>query len=338
MCSILLLPFFYFGRRLLLCYTVLTQFLLRKLLGVTYSPPSPLEMHYADTVSHAYPDRPIRPLPKRRLRSRLPSEVADSILYPTGVGSSRPLFQVPYDPPANHPNGVAQNGILTQRQPSSAEKGPGGEARKDSYQFRGNDLGSDDERELVGPRQRQRPGPGANASSRTGHLFSRNEASKFIKPPIPQSTASSGDSVDGYDSFENTNNKKKRKIPTSGSLGGHQSSLSADMAQMGISSSRDLDGAQSEVDGGVGHYYGTGSSAVPAVSSGNGISGAGRGRYGRGGTRHHSGRSPLGVSVNGSNTLQRDGPIYRRNYPTSGNVGLKGNKSRFHTEAPWSNH
>ena len=110
------------------------------------------------------------------------------------------------------------------------------------------------------------------------------------------------------------------------------------MAQMGISSSRDLDGAQSEVDGGVGHYYGTGSSAVPAVSSGNGISGAGRGRYGRGGTRHHSGRSPLGVSVNGSNALQRDGPIYRRNYPTTSNVALKGNKSRFHAKAIWSNH
>ena len=186
MCSFLLLPFLYFGRRLSLCYTVLTQLLLRKLLGVTYSPPSPLEMHYADTVSHAYPDRPIRPLPKRRLRSRLPSEVADSILYPTGLGSSRPLFQVPYDAPANHANGVAQNRGLTQLQPSSAEKASSGEAGKDSYQFRGNDLGSDDEREIVGSRQRQRPGPGANASSRTGHLFSRNDSSNFIKQPIPQ--------------------------------------------------------------------------------------------------------------------------------------------------------
>ena len=53
---------------------------------------------------------------------------------------------------ANHSNGVAQNGGLTQVQQSSAEKAPIGEARKDSYQFRGNDLGSDDERELVGPK------------------------------------------------------------------------------------------------------------------------------------------------------------------------------------------
>ena len=287
-------------------------------------------MHYPDTVSHAYPDRPIRPLPKRRLRSRLPSEVAESILFPTVAGSSKPLFQIPYDEPVDRPHSVVQNETSNEHQSSGTEKGLGEEAMKDSYQFRGNDLGSDDERRLLGPKQRQRPGAGVNSISRTGYAFSRNEASTFIKPPIPQSTASSGDSVDGYDSFENTNNKKKRKIPTSGSLGGPQLSLSADMAQMGISSSRDFDGAQSEADGGgVGHYYGTGRSAVPAVSSGNGISGAGRGRYGRAGTRHHSGRSPLGVSINGSNTLQRDGPIYRRNYSAGGNAGSKGIVFRY---------
>ncbi|KAL8974034.1 MAG: hypothetical protein Q9197_001730 [Variospora fuerteventurae] len=53
---------------------------------------------------------------------------------------------------------------------------------------------------------------------------------------LPMSAPSSQDSVDGYDSFENTNNKKKRKIPTSGSLGGHHTSLSAEMASMDTTS------------------------------------------------------------------------------------------------------
>ena len=171
--------------------------------------------------------------------------------------------------------------------------------------------------------QRQRPVPMSAPSSKAG--YTRNDPFKFIKPPIPQSMASSNDSIDGSDSFENTNNKKKRKIPMSGSLGNHQSSLSAEMAQMGLSANRDIGASHLEADSGVGHYYGSGSSAIPAVSSGNGISGAGRGRYGRAGTRHYSGRSPLGVSVNGSNSLQAGRSLYhRRDNATIGAAGLKG--------------
>ncbi|KAJ6053700.1 uncharacterized protein N7446_009712 [Penicillium canescens] len=40
---------------------------------------------------------------------------------------------------------------------------------------------------------------------------------------------------DGYDAFENTNNKKKRKIPTPGNLG--HSALSPEFANMGLTSS-----------------------------------------------------------------------------------------------------
>ncbi len=175
-----------------------------------------------------------------------------------------------------------------------------------SYQFKGNEVGSDDEENAGIVRryheQRQRPPSGGTGSSRNGYIVSRNDSSKYTKPPITQSTLSSGDSVDGYDSFENTNNKKKRKIPA---LGGHHSTLSAEMASMGLSSTRDIDVSQVDQDGGVGHYYGTGSSATPAKSSGTGISGAGRGRYGRAGGRRHSGRSPLGVSSNGLNYSPR---------------------------------
>ena len=203
-----------------------------------------------------------------------------------------------------------------------------GDGEIDSYHFKGAENGSDDEDGVGMARryqeQRQRPGS-MNNMSRTGYALSRSDAAKYMKAHIPQSAASSCDSVDGYDSFENTNNKKKRKIPTSGSLGSHQTSLSADLAQMGISPTRDIDVAQSESDSGVGHYYGTGNSAVPAVSSGTGISGAGRGRYGRAGTRYHSGRSPLSVSINGSNTLQAGRSFHhRRDYTLGSNTGSQG--------------
>jgi hypothetical protein len=42
---------------------------------------------------------------------------------------------------------------------------------------------------------------------------------------------------DGYDAFENTNNKKKRKIPTPGNMGGHHSALSPEFASMGLANS-----------------------------------------------------------------------------------------------------
>lgn len=84
------------------------------------------------------------------------------------------------------------------------------------------------------------------------------------KPPPPASTASS---ADGYESFENTSNKKKRKIPLSGSSGVHPSSLTAELANMGISS-HGTDGANDEAP-----PY-----SYPSPSTGMGHAGAGRGR------------------------------------------------------------
>ncbi|KAI4154120.1 MAG: hypothetical protein LQ341_000411 [Variospora aurantia] len=150
---------------------------------------------------------------------------------------------------------------------------------------------------------------------------------------LTMSAPSSQDSVDGYDSFENTNNKKKRKIPTSGSLGGHHSSLSAEMASMGISTNRECEVSQAEMDGGIGHYYGSGSSAVPAASSGTGISGAGRGRYGRNVARVPSGRSPLGASTNGSNALQAGRQmLHKQDYTSAGHQSARDTTSHVSSE------
>lgn len=304
--------------------------------GASYSPPSPLELHYSDNASSIYPDRPIRPLPKRRLRSRLSSEVADSILYPQAGTSLKPLFKIPYPESEKDTYGDASQGYTSENDVGVFQRPQHhDENEKDSYQFKGNELGSEDEDSLRIVRryqeQRQKFVPTNTIPSRSGYAVPRNDASKYMKPTIPPS-ASSGDSVDGYDSFENTNNKKKRKIPISGSLNNHHSSLSADMAHMDISSTRDIDVSQMDSDGGVGQYYGTGSSAAPASPHGTGISGAGRGRYGRAGVRRLSGRSPLGVSFNGSNTLQAGRALYgRKDSVAPDNIDGIGNRAPFST-------
>ena len=266
-----------------------------------YSPPSPLALHYSDAMSPVYPDRPIRPLPKRRIRSRLSSEVAESILHSSPSAPTDRLFQIPYFNTSKTADSSASQSSSLEVQPSNSTDGD-----QNSYQFKGNDHGSEEEQydnhSKLYRDQDQRTFDTGTQSVRNGYLVPKNEPSRYSKQSMSQSMASSADSIDGYDSFENTNNKKKRKIPTNGN---HHSSLSAEMASMGISSAREIDVSQTDQDGGVGHYYGTGSSAI-STKPGIGISGAGRGRYGRGGGRRRGARSPLGLSFNGLNYARHD--------------------------------
>ncbi|KAL8843313.1 MAG: hypothetical protein Q9170_000171 [Blastenia crenularia] len=249
----------------------------------------------------------------------------ESILYPAASTSSKPLFSLPYNEPVAFINGsrpeLTNDGMI----PGKLQGQPFGQG-KNGYQFRGSDpdSGGEDADGLM--RRYEAPRHGAfPLSQRFDSDDQRGGFVKYSKVPIPMLAPSPRDSIDGYDSFENTNNKKKRKIPTSGSSGGHHSSLSAEMAHMGISSNRDLDLSQSEMDNSIAHYYGTGSSAMPAASSGTGISGAGRGRFGRGAAaRTSSGRSPLGVSTNGSNALQAGRQLLQKQeFPSAGQHSIK---------------
>ncbi|CAL8578217.1 hypothetical protein XPA_004012 [Xanthoria parietina] len=287
-----------------------------------YSAPSSVG-HFSDMASPIYPDRPIHPLPKRRLRSRISPDTAESILSSTTSTPSKSLFSLPYSEPGAIVNGSSaipsSDGMFSPTSP-----GQNLAQGKNRYQFRGSDPDSDEDDANASTRRHQtdQDGPPFQGIVKDDQ---RKGPIKYSKVLMPMSTTSSQDSIDGYDSFENTNNKKKRKIPTSGGLGGHHSSLSTEMAHMGISSSRDLDSSQQEVDGGIGHYYGTGSSAVPASSSGTGISGAGRGRYGRTAPRVPSGRSPLGISTNGSNALQAGRQLLQKQDSTTvGQTSVKG--------------
>ena len=294
-----------------------------------YYAPSPSDTSSSATMSPVYPDRPIRPLPKRPLKARLSPEVADTIDYPPAPNPTNPMFYIPYAEAISQRNGIAMKSSMKEQghqESETTEQYDGDD--KASYRFKGNEAGSDDESFVARARrsesfkQREKQMTGGSRERMDRMKAQKAQKDRALNPGS-HSVPSSNDSVDGYDSFENTNNKKKRKIPTSGSLGNHSSSLSAslssDLANLGLSGSRDVDGA----DGGVGQYYGSGSSAISVAASGTGISGAGRGRYGRSVRRDASGRSPLGVSVNGSNAWQGRAPFPRRDYTPSSGAGTK---------------
>ena len=254
--------------------------------------------------------------------------MAGSILYPPAPPSSRPLFYLPHNGPTHYPDGsrIISNGAATSGA-SGLSSVAVQEKIREEYKSRGNDIDSEEE-DGVGILRRYQEQRTAQSTTQRGFVNggSQTDITKYPLPPTMLPTASSVDSIDGYDSFENTNNKKKRKIPTSGTLGNHHSSLSAEMAQMGIHASLDSFDSAQDGEGGVSQYYGSGNSAIPAASSGTGISGAGRGRFGRSGVRNSAGRSPLGISLNGSNALGSSrNPVLRRDLPLSDSSAGKGN-------------
>lgn len=249
------------------------------MLGYEWPRSSPLQ-HSPDTTSSIYPDRPIRPLPKRPLRARLSPEQAESIVFPPVPPSSTTLFSFPY----GHTD---DSSVLGTPRPSRSEDGHTGFTGENS------DPESDgDDDGQCGPPQYS-PSlvyshPHAGVTKGLG-----NEGPSISKP------GSTTSSVDGYESFENTNNKKKRKIPNMGGSGGHHTSLSPEMSSIGLSTPT-REGAD-DGEGAVGQYYGSGASAVQNSGSGTGISGAGRGRYGRSAVRTSGERRPLSTSTNAMN-------------------------------------
>lgn len=236
-----------------------------------------------DTVSSLFPDRPIRPLPKRRLRERLSPEVADSIKYPPSTLNSVPLFQYP-------PYTVKDEGSS----PSIGSTSPVEQGRRNdvprNYTPRHHGV-------VSGPAAK------ADATSRStlvtrsspeilNRAAARPARSEQTRQAYSQPPHSATSSIDGYDSFENTNNKKKRKIPSAGdSMLSGTHGLTADVHSHAITaavpSSGELHGDRPH------HNYST---AGSFGSSTTGISGSGRGRLGR----SRNGRSPLRALSDGN--------------------------------------
>lgn len=234
-----------------------------------------------DAVSLLFPDRPIRPLPKRRLRERLSPEVANSIKYPSYIHDHIPLFYYPSytTRDENGRSGLTAVGSNTQHHRDDTRR---------SSTLRRNIAIEELRGSLV-------MGPLPRIQSR---IIPTSGTLNSLRIPIElQTIPSAASSVDGYESFENTNNKKKRKIPTAGdSLANNSLSLGSDVNPLATSLR-----ARSPVS--EGHNNRTqippaglagGSSHVPG---GQGLSGPGRGRLGR----SSNGRSPLRALPDGSN-------------------------------------
>lgn len=230
---------------------------------------------YPNHERNERPDRPIRPLPKRRLRERLSPEVADSIKYPPAPQSTPALFSYPCNLKGN---------LLEEEVSAGPRDFQADVSGRQSSRRNGNGAGSD--MDEVAPRRTVVPRPPTESLGRSVRMLQKPEVSKQGRAPQPPPSASS--SVDGYDSFENTNNKKKRKIPTAGEMNGTHG-----LGDHGLNDSHSHPGGLAvtpERSGENGNstsvpYYGSGS----FVSMGQNVSGPGRGRFGRA----RNGRSPL---------------------------------------------
>lgn len=256
-----------------------------------------------DTASPIYPERAIRPLPKSRLKSKLSPGQAETLVFPPEPPPVSPTLNFSLSMQA-HEQEEAR--LMSNGEPRYPYDYENVQRRHHQHQPHsshctcGEDGDSGEEEvEFDHPDYRYSAPPGVNGAAvkPTDSLQRRLvEASRSsTKPPPPGSTASS---ADGYESFENTSNKKKRKIPLSGTSSMHQSQLSAEMASMGINSGQ-ADGAVDDASGGAHQHYSPGVNGT-SPGSGTGISGAGRGRYGRqdGRTRRPLGSSTMNV-ING---------------------------------------
>ncbi|TGJ75437.1 hypothetical protein E0Z10_g10991 [Xylaria hypoxylon] len=230
-----------------------------------------------ESSSSSFPERPIRPLPKRPLRERLSPDVADSIKYPPAPQPTTPLFVYPYNSREDSAS-TSADFVGTIGRDSGLK--PGGDA---GFRRSGLTVGRDDDslinqaRRALGSRGFHEPGE---------HGFRAPQRSGQPRQPKPQPPPSTASSADGYDSFENTNNKKKRKIPIAGETVLNGTHVLNEPASFGIPSPP----ATVDDDGGD-HvptstpYYQSGG----PLTNGQSISGPGRGRYGR----IRNGRSPL---------------------------------------------
>ena len=243
--------------------------------GYEWSRSSPLRSS-PDASSSMYPDRPIRPLPRRSLRARLSPEQAEAIEFPHNPPSTGPLFNFPYS--------------ASERGSRSLRTGDNDHHACHCGHTHSEVESDEDEDERNGA-----------LPSSPSYQYSRHLPGKPVAGAAGAYTkaASTASSVDGYESFENMNNKKKRKIPNMGSNGSHHASLSADLATLGLVHAREA-GRADDTDGPGRYYNSVPSTPQHIANSGTGISGAGRGRFGRSGSGR-SERRVLGSSNNLAN-------------------------------------
>ncbi|KAL2209129.1 hypothetical protein CC79DRAFT_1320652 [Sarocladium strictum] len=251
-----------------------------------------------DTVSSLFPDRPIRPLPKRRLREKLSPEVAHTIKYPAPTQDTAPLFQYPSYPLKDERPPDSPSAAAALRRYEAAR----------NYTPRPQGTGAP---ESMGIRSTLVTRSPPEILTRAAHrpISARDEQTR-LESQAPPSTASS---IDGYDSFENTNNKKKRKIPSAGDAGHNgPHGLSSDINSLSISGESVSPSADGAIDKSHSQSIRYGIPGSYAQHS-PGMSGPGRGRLGRAA----GGRSPLRTIPDGNNVWSnRNGRMSQEQWPT----------------------
>ncbi|KAI1825881.1 hypothetical protein F4861DRAFT_500195 [Xylaria intraflava] len=256
-----------------------------------------------ESTSSLFPDRPIRPLPKRRLRERLAPGVAESIKYPPVPQANTPLFVYPYNP-RDDLSSASSDLVGAIGQESVLRSGVDAGFRRNGLVAAGRDDDSlmSQARRALGSRGFHEP---------VEHRFRVPPRSVQSRQPKPQPPPSTASSADGYDSFENTNNKKKRKIPIAGETILNGTHVLNEPAAFGIPSPPGTgdDDSSDHVPISTPYYQSGG-----PVGNGQGISGPGRGRYGR----VRNGRSPLrALSDSNANWTSRNMKLRAANqYPS----------------------
>ncbi|OBS23627.1 hypothetical protein FPOA_04176 [Fusarium poae] len=238
-----------------------------------------------DTASSLFPERPIRPLPKRRLREKLSPEVADTIKYPPSTHETTPLF---YYPPYTLKDEGSPPGLGSTSPTQQSRRTETGR----NYTPRQNGLGlrdGDDEETTLRSTMVTRSPP--KILTRAARRHSKPDQPRTNAQPPPSTTSS----ADGYDLFENTNNKKKRKIPSAGdAILNNTQALNNEMGSIAISTSTGHS-PDNELHNDRSYPH---SSTNGFITNSQGISGSGRGRLGR----SRNGRSPLRALSDGNSS------------------------------------
>jgi len=187
-----------------------------------------------DQKSPVYPKRAIRPLPKRSLRSRLSEEAADSIAFPPILPSTSLPTYSQYSEATGYlndgKNHLHQNGETLDDLEHDHHHDHNHYHDEEDCPHHHCDHDHDDEDDLDSAED------GGSVALRGGgyRRSPRSPRSERHQRYGSHGARSSPSAPDGYDAFENTNNKKKRKIPTSGSLSLGHGTLSADLASIGL--------------------------------------------------------------------------------------------------------
>ena len=258
-----------------------------------------------ETASPAFPDRLIHPLPKRRLLERLSPGVAGTIKCPPYLQTGSPLFYYPSilrnDATSSGERAAAAGRtnavVLTARtdEPGQAAATVASSSvppfpSSAPVVMPGTQPAAGRTMRLPSHVRRPSSEPESPSAARVARLGNRSTRASYNLrnttlsgyQPFP-STASSADT---YECFENTNNKKKRKIPTAGDTPLSGSYTSTDLHSATSVSSAANSNDESGVSSPLSTNY-SGTASFASVSPG--LSGPGRGRFGRA----RGGRSPL---------------------------------------------